>query len=203
MARGTYCSACGYDLAALPAGLCPECAKPFNPTDAASFDAIPRRTRRARLIRRAVAIAAALGIVLLLAPRGYVRGSLTFSGPTGATRFTRIQLIAPRWMPLAYPGWLMRGDSENPPGKTFYFEAATCTFTMHGLEDQGQCSAWASDGVTSRRAINDQPLTPENAPAILSRVLKPMAAGEPVQIRVGLANVLIRDPSPASAPGTR
>ncbi len=55
-----YCRACDYNLASLPAGQCPECARPFDPMDPGSYEAQP--LRRVRKLQYAIAIGSAFAI---------------------------------------------------------------------------------------------------------------------------------------------
>lgn len=57
-----YCIDCGYNLRGLPAGDCPECARPFDPVERSSWRAFPNRA----LHKKQYAIFGGIGVLLVL-----------------------------------------------------------------------------------------------------------------------------------------
>jgi len=101
------CLTCGYLLHGLPRPLCPECGRAFDPSDESTFDTRPPGWRKRRRIKRG-ASALAVGLLLFaFAPRGILKGELTFTCNVCGEQTTvhRRELESPRWMPFRYPSW--------------------------------------------------------------------------------------------------
>jgi hypothetical protein len=199
---GIYCKHCGYDLMGLTPGRCPECARAFDPSDAATFDPRPRASRRRRWTRRGLVALGLFAIAFTFAPRGYTKGTLILPGKSGCTEFSRIQLIAPTWIPVRYPGWTRRHPVPALPGGGFSLTATGRLLTPSGWADMGSCSASGSE--QGAYALNGQRLTPQNADAVLDTILVPMAQQKAFAVRFGAP--IAAQPgarSPASDPGSR
>jgi hypothetical protein len=101
-----FCKSCDYPLAGVPAAVCPECGRAFDPADPSTYDARPRARRRTWIRRGAWAIGVIV-LVELLAPSRVAK--LTWSWPNSdgvtATSKTKWCLVAPRWLPIRYPRW--------------------------------------------------------------------------------------------------
>jgi len=58
-----YCRGCEYELADLWANVRPECGRPFDPSDASTFDVVPRRWRLVRRLELALIAAASVPLL--------------------------------------------------------------------------------------------------------------------------------------------
>lgn len=191
MATGVYCASCGYDLAGLPAGKCPECERGFDPGDAATFDARPRRTWWRRWTKRGVIVAAAVAVIVALAPRGYVGGTLVIDDGAGTVlEFERIQLVPPRWLTAAtgwtYPGWTSRSTSTGQ-ARTWKFTLKTrgSLYGLRGAEGMGSSMATGVGQDPVKHTLNGVVVSPENADAVFRSILPDMAAGRSYGVTLG------------------
>jgi hypothetical protein len=173
---GIFCAGCGYDLAGIGSGRCPECAREFDATDAKTYDTRWRGLRRARLARRGIMLAALLVMVAALCPRGYSEASLTFRSPgSQPVRTVRVQLMAPGWLDrltaLEYPGWTLRASGVKPSARAIAFTSCTHRFTLHGLTTSGVVDARNDALNPGELRVNSVRATPQNADAVLRSVL--------------------------------
>lgn len=192
MATGVYCASCGYDLAGLPAGKCPECERGFDPGDPGTFDARPRRTRRRKWITRGAVLLAVIGLMVALAPRGYVTGTLVIDDGAGTVHeFERTQLVPPRWVAAAtpYPWWTTRreGVGQRGPVWTFKLTAQGTMYGLNGAEGLGTLSAQGQSNTLFDHTINGIVVAPKNAGALFRSILPDMAAGRPHGVTLGTA----------------
>src|SRR5262245_53487014 len=141
MKGGRYCRGCGYDLAgiaAAPSACCPECARQFDPADPSTFDRLPRRSRRRRLLVRLVIAAVILALVAALFPRGYAVGRLVINPAGGpAAEYVRIQPAPPTWLrrlvSVRYPGWTRRTEPLPGAAPGFKLSINESEFTLKGI----------------------------------------------------------------------
>ena len=108
------CLTCGYLLHGLPDAVCPECGRPFDPADPTTFNPDPMKNRRSRRINRLAVAVAMLLLIVGFAPRGLLRGDMSFVCQTCGMKSEahRLEAKPPRWLPLRYPGVAWR---EQPP----------------------------------------------------------------------------------------
>ena len=145
-----------------------------------------------------MSVTAGLGLVAALFPRGFAKGTLRISTPSGTVQVVRIQPEAPRWLrrlvSIRYPGWSWRTD---PPAnaKGFKLSIEQKEFTLHGMRNQGSGTATGGQEDVSQTLINGVAVTPENAEAIFATVLPDAVSGKGFTISLGSA--------PAASPGPR
>lgn len=191
MATGVYCASCGYDLAGLPAGKCPECERAFDPGDAGTFDAWPRRAWRRRWIRRGLIAAAVIAAMAALAPRGYVEGTLAIEDGAGTIReFRRMQLVPPGWLTTAtgwnYPGWTSHATSSGTARMwKFTLKTRGSVYGLRGAEGMGSSMATGVGQDPVKHTLNGVVVSPENADAVFRSILPDMAAGRSYGVTLG------------------
>ena len=182
-----FCKSCGYELVGIASGCCPECARKFDPADAATFDTVPRRTRLRRRVRRLAIAGTVLALVIVFFPRGYARGRLTFRPAAGAPlERVRIQIAPPVWLArlgVAYPGWTHDVTPTGALGRAIDFHASSHRFTFSGVRSGGDTAAWVDwDGPV---VINHEIVTPENAAAVFRTVMPDMFAERGYGVTIG------------------
>ncbi len=112
------CLGCGYRLVGLPTTVCPECGKEFDPADIRTFDNVRRTKFRRRQLRRRLWVAVVAILIAWSVPQGMWRGELAFTCTHCQQRIvvTRWQLLAPRWLPVRYPGLHWTEGEPSGPG---------------------------------------------------------------------------------------
>jgi len=172
------CLSCGYALRGLPAPVCPECGRGFDPADPSTFDPAPRTRRRRRfLVRGAVAVAVLAGAAAF-GPRDILKANASFTCTQcgKAEMVTRWQLNPPRWISFAYPGIESRKETTTTPSMPSN-EACNHTydFTIRtDLPIGGGASARMMGSLNSAPGtVNGAPLTFEDPSPVLRALLKP------------------------------
>lgn len=180
-----FCMACGYALRGLSGRTCPECGRAFDPADPATVTTVAdsRRRRRQRWLRWAAIGLAAAGFVYAVAPRGIGTWEISiYCEDCGQMLITRrLQLIAPAWLAVRYPGLNRPLEVSNVrkgpmPAGSFPFPPPnwqprcfpeSCTHRWAQVRahtpagSAGACACSPAHGV----AITDQLLTPASLPA--------------------------------------
>ncbi len=163
------CRKCGYALRGLPSPTCPECGRPFDPLDERTFDNNSRRRRRRR---KWIALAALVVFLLAgFAPRGLYRANIVFTCVSCPESFTVhwVELAAPRWLPLRYPGWqwtVRSPTASSPPPNT------PCSQHVYGIRVAARsaiCSVTGSMIPAHGEVplVNGHATTPETARTVL------------------------------------
>ncbi|MEX2217792.1 MAG: hypothetical protein WD749_03450 [Phycisphaerales bacterium] len=183
---GRYCIGCGFDLTGIaPRGAparCPECGREFDPVDVATYDAWPRRARRARLIRRVAIVLAVLGVAAAFFPRGWAVARLTIRAPgRPAAEVVRTELIAPGWLRgltgARYPGWTTRGEPASAGGRAFDFSATATRVTPWRRGGGGSLRATADADELAGLLVNGVRADVDNAAALFETVMPGMVSG--------------------------
>jgi rRNA maturation protein Nop10 len=181
-----FCKDCGYDLRGVEHA-CPECARPFDANDPATFDPRRKRTKRRRLARRAIILIAIGAIVLIFAPRGHVKTTITTSDTFGRSLVvTRFGLVAPDWLGVLYPAWTRVSHVGPPPpfdysqGGSASASAAKYVWRIQTPRLQGSMrasSGWNAPGAEDW--INNIQLNGDQArsEALAERLTRSMARG--------------------------
>lgn len=112
------CLGCGYLLVGLPTTVCPECGKEFDPADGRTFDNVWRTKYRRRKLRRKLWLVVVAILIACSVPQGIWKGELAFTCTHCRQRnvVTRWQLLAPRWLPVRYPGLHWTGSEPSGSG---------------------------------------------------------------------------------------
>lgn len=175
------CLTCGYLLRGLPAPVCPECARAFDPDDSSTFDADPRKRRRRRLWNRIAVVGVGLAVAGVLFPRGLLKADVTFtcSRCKRSTIMTRWQLNPPSWIPFAYPGINSRNDSGAGPATPLrkvcdhQYDLMVRTERARG----GRMSAAGSLHPDQPIFVNGVRASMDTAPQILRTLMNPDSTG--------------------------
>ncbi len=193
-----FCKGCGYDVSGIGADRCPECGRAFDPSNAATFDTVPRRTRRRRTVVRLLLAAAVLAAIIATFPRGYAEGRLTIAqAGGGAIEAVRVQLIPPRWLArhVRYPGWTRRVAAPTPPPvRSVSFMARGWTLTHSGWDSSGTCTAWGDASEMATLVINGTPATLDNADAVFDTILPDIAADRSFGVSIGSTKGSVNPP---------
>ncbi len=183
-----FCKACGYELTGIASGPCPECAREFDAADPASFDAVPRRTKLRRRLRRLTIGFAVLALAVVFFPRGYARARLILRPAGGPpVELVRLELAPPVWLAkigVAYPGRTREVAPTGGFGLVVDFYASSWRFTMRGKRSAGSLRSSAGTGADVV-TINGVTASPENARAVFNTVIPDMFADRGFGVTIG------------------
>ncbi len=171
------CLRCGYLLRGLPTPVCPECGRAFEPADASTYDLRPPGWRRRQWIKAGVFFAL---ILFVFAPRGLMKGTLSFTCPACGERttYSRWELRPPSWIPIRYPGFgltsrgLVASDSSAP----------ACPHAQRTLNLQfdfrlGSANSRGTYVDGEFPTFNGHLVTLTNGPDVLKHVMAPSSIG--------------------------
>jgi hypothetical protein len=177
------CLTCGYRLLGLPEPICPECGRPFDPSDPATYDSDPRRRRRRRI---AVRIAVGVMIVLLLfvfVPRRILRSNITFTCTKcgHVVTVSRWDPALARWTGIRYPGYVQRQDLPPAPDSSPDAVPSAPACAEHHFGVRVKFDLFIGGFVTGTAvpesgevvAVNGMTATPETAPQLLRALTDP------------------------------
>ncbi len=183
-----FCKACGYHLVGIATNQCPECARAFDPADASSFDAVPRRTRLKRWLKRLAIICVILALVAVFFPRKYVVCELSLRPPGGTPfQIRRTQLGPPTWLAklgVSYPGWTVHAPPSIPSMNQVFLKASGRRLKFFKTEALGSCTSSANGSYGSIK-INGVVAIPDNAAAIFKTIIPDMLADRSFGTTIG------------------
>ncbi len=192
MSDSACCTGCGYRLRGLPAPLCPECGRSFDPADPTTYVADPTRRRRRLWVKRGAVVLAIVVLLIIFAPRRILQSKMTFTCTQCAQvlSFSRWEPKPPDWIPFRYPAW--RWDSETPsstprtPGTSHRYTAKV-QFDMY---NGGSCMGsefYIAGAVTTFNGIR---ATPASAHGVMAALMAPSNNG----VAVGHAAATPKEP---------
>jgi len=174
------CLGCDYLLRGLPEPMCPECGRPFDPGDPSTYDARPLGWRRRRRVRRIVAVTGVIVLAFLTAPRGVMKGTLSFTCPACGERTTyaRWEFRPAQWIPIRYPGFgsmSMGPVSSDPYGPPC--PHSQCTLKLQFDFRMGTAKSWGTYADGEFPTFNGHIVTLTNGRDVLKHVMQPSSIG--------------------------
>lgn len=175
--EAAQCLQCGYLLLGLTHAKCPECGREFDPADPRTFDSDPPESRRRRRFKRVGVFISIAAVVLLLCPRGLLRGTLVFTRADCDEQitFARTQLRPPRWIPFSYPGFTSRALTPGKPDRAC---GPIASFRLQfDLSIGGSAAGSGPVDAVEPTWINGHAATVDTACRVLKTVLAPDNSG--------------------------
>ncbi|MCG3126618.1 MAG: hypothetical protein CHACPFDD_01469 [Phycisphaerae bacterium] len=177
------CRGCGYLLRGLPAPVCPECGRSFDPTDPRSFLPSPRRHRARRWIVRGAVGLSIIALLFVFLPRRVAMADMTFTCKDCgySLRVRRWEPYAASWLPIRYPGYA--SSTATAVGGSYGIPPRRCTSHVLDMKvslRNANCGMVAGSVGASRGfvpTINGQPTTPETSLSVLKSLMSPSARG--------------------------
>ena len=170
------CRGCDYLLRDLPAPVCPECGRAFDPHDPTTYETRPPGWRRRQWMRRGAPVAGLLLLLWAFAPRGLLKGELTFTCSMCGqrTRFYRYELRPPRWIPWRYPGVAGSTSEFALP----FAPTAGCSHPQHDVAVRFDFRIGSATGANKgATAFNGEVVSMETAGGVLDMLMSPEAFG--------------------------
>lgn len=178
------CLACEYLLHGLPSHVCPECGRPFDPADPATFDTRPGGWRRRKWIKRGGVALAILLAAYCLFPRRAIKSNMSFTCTKcgQVLTFRRWEPQTPTWngwAPFRYPGY----DSTNEQPPTSPASATACTAHSYDVSVRfdlyigGRCSGSGRYTPGEDVVFNGMIARPDTAPDVLKALTAPANNG--------------------------
>ncbi len=175
------CLGCGYSLYGLPANVCPECGRAFDPLDVTTFDSRTPATRRRKWIVRGIVVAC-LGLVYFaVGPRRLAIGHIHLACKTCTQSVTtyRFEPIPPTWIPGRYPAF--RWTTRTPPVVSDGGACASHVFNdvrvKFDMFAGGFAFAHRYPLVPEAQTMNGQLLVPETSHDVLRHLMSPYNRG--------------------------
>lgn len=173
------CLGCGYRLRDLPEAVCPECGRPFDPSDPGTFDSNPPARRRRRRIILALCALFVIAAGFALFPRELLKSTMSFTcSECGAvTTVTRWEPVPPGWIGWRYPGLHWASTTAATATST---NCNPCSYGSVKVNVQmrvGSCSGSCNYTPPEVAMINGQKATPETAATVLESMMSPSNTG--------------------------